>query len=68
MYTLLAICLVLHPMRIDESVHSHLREKYADKQLRMQKRSATVYFGLYCFFVWVFERAVLGKFKRLKSS
>jgi translation initiation factor 3 subunit L len=37
MYTLLAICLVLHPMRIDESVHSHLREKYADKQLRMQK-------------------------------
>ena len=49
MYTLLAICLVLHPMRIDESVHSHLREKYADKQLRMQKRSATVYFGLYFF-------------------
>nr|KAG5713471.1 hypothetical protein BaRGS_025019 [Batillaria attramentaria] len=37
MYTLLAICLVLHPMRIDESVHSHLREKYADKMLRMQK-------------------------------
>ncbi|KAL8567654.1 Eukaryotic translation initiation factor 3 subunit L [Nucella lapillus] len=37
MYTLLAICLVLHPMRIDESVHSHLREKFADKQLRMQK-------------------------------
>lgn len=37
MYTMLAICLVLHPMRIDESVHSHLREKYADKQLRMQK-------------------------------
>ncbi|PVD37619.1 hypothetical protein C0Q70_00215 [Pomacea canaliculata] len=37
MYTLLAICLVLHPMRIDESVHSQLREKYADKMLRMQK-------------------------------
>ncbi|XP_041363691.1 eukaryotic translation initiation factor 3 subunit L-like [Gigantopelta aegis] len=37
MYTLLAICLVLHPMRIDESVHSQLREKFADKMLRMQK-------------------------------
>jgi translation initiation factor 3 subunit L len=37
MYTLLAICLVLHPMRIDESVHSQLREKYGDKMLRMQK-------------------------------
>ncbi|CAG2221141.1 EIF3L [Mytilus edulis] len=37
MYTLLAQCLVLHPMRIDESVHSQLREKFADKMLRMQK-------------------------------
>jgi translation initiation factor 3 subunit L len=37
MYTLLALCLVLHPMRIDESVHSQLREKFADKMLRMQK-------------------------------
>lgn len=37
MYTLLAICLVLHPMRIDESVHSQLREKFQDKMLRMQK-------------------------------
>jgi translation initiation factor 3 subunit L len=37
MYTLLAVCLVLHPMRIDESVHSQLREKFADKMLRMQK-------------------------------
>ncbi len=37
MYTLLAMCLVLHPMRIDESVHSQLREKYGDRMLRMQK-------------------------------
>ncbi|XP_045214078.1 eukaryotic translation initiation factor 3 subunit L-like isoform X1 [Mercenaria mercenaria] len=37
MYTLLAICLVLHPIRIDESVHSQLREKFADKMLRMSK-------------------------------
>ena len=37
MYNLLAICLVLHPIRIDESVHSQLREKFADKMLRMQK-------------------------------
>lgn len=37
MYTLLAICLVLHPIRIDESVHSQLREKFADKMLKMSK-------------------------------
>lgn len=38
MYTLLAVCLVLHPQRIDESVHSMLREKsYADKMLKMQR-------------------------------
>lgn len=37
MYTLLAICLTMHPMRIDESVHQQLREKFGDKMLRMQK-------------------------------
>ena len=37
MYTLLAMCLVLHPMRIDESIHSQLREKFGDRMLRMQK-------------------------------
>jgi len=37
MHTLLAICLVLHPMCIDESVESQLREQYTDKMLKMQK-------------------------------
>ncbi|KFM78528.1 Eukaryotic translation initiation factor 3 subunit L, partial [Stegodyphus mimosarum] len=37
MYTLLAICLVLHPQRIDESVLSTLKENYGDKLLRMQR-------------------------------
>lgn len=37
MYTLLAICLVLHPICIDETIYSHLREKYADRMLKMQK-------------------------------
>ncbi|XP_067950431.1 eukaryotic translation initiation factor 3 subunit L-like [Watersipora subatra] len=37
MYTLLNICLVLHPMRIDESVHSQLQDKHQDKRLKMQK-------------------------------
>lgn len=38
MYTLLAICLVLHPQRIDESLHSTLKEKqYADKMNKMQQ-------------------------------
>ena len=38
MYMLLAICLVLHPQRIDESLLTTLREKnYADKMNKMQR-------------------------------
>jgi len=38
MYTLLAICLVLYPQRIDESVHAALREKnYAERMQRLQR-------------------------------
>lgn len=37
MYYLLAICLVLHPQRIDESVLSTLKENYGDKLLKMQR-------------------------------
>ena len=37
MYVLLAMCLVLHPQRIDESLHSMLKEKnYAEKMNKMQ--------------------------------
>ena len=36
MYVLLAICLVLHPQKIDESLQSMLNEKnYADKMSKM---------------------------------
>lgn len=37
MYTMLAICLALHPICIDETVYSHLREKYGDRMIKMQK-------------------------------
>jgi len=38
MYTMLAICLVLHPQSIDESINSVLQDrKYADKISRMQQ-------------------------------
>merc|ERR1719187_2056980 len=38
MYVLLAMCLVLHPQRIDESLHSMLKEKnYAEKMNKMQR-------------------------------
>ena len=39
MYVLLAMCLVLHPQRIDESLHSMLKEKnYAEKMNKMSHR------------------------------
>lgn len=31
MMTLLAICMTLYPMRIDETIYLHLREKFIDK-------------------------------------
>ncbi|GFY54427.1 eukaryotic translation initiation factor 3 subunit L [Trichonephila inaurata madagascariensis] len=37
MYTLLTICLVLHPQRIDESVLSTIKENYGEKLLNMQR-------------------------------
>jgi len=38
MYYLLSICLVLHPQRIDESIHTTLREKpYVEKMNKMQR-------------------------------
>ncbi|ORY47734.1 hypothetical protein BCR33DRAFT_714808 [Rhizoclosmatium globosum] len=37
MYALLTICLALCPQRIDENVHSLLREKYGDQLNKMQK-------------------------------
>jgi len=43
MYTLLCICLVLCPQRIDESVNQHLREKNLDKTLKMQKGDISVF-------------------------
>lgn len=37
MYALLAICLTLHPQRIDESILSQLKDKYGDRMNKMQK-------------------------------
>ncbi|KAJ3409449.1 hypothetical protein HDU80_000977 [Chytriomyces hyalinus] len=37
MYALLAICLALCPQRVDENVHTILREKYAEHLNKMQK-------------------------------
>lgn len=37
MYTMLAMCLVLHPICIDETIYSQLREKYGDRMIKMQK-------------------------------
>jgi len=37
MYNLLAICLILQPQRIDESIQSQLNEKMSDKMIRMAR-------------------------------
>lgn len=37
MYNLLAICLILQPRRIDESIQSQLTEKMSEKMNRMAR-------------------------------
>lgn len=37
MYALIAICVALHPTRLDDTIHTALREKYGDQLLKLQK-------------------------------
>lgn len=37
MYALLAMCIALCPTRLDENIHSQLREKYGEQISKMQK-------------------------------
>lgn len=49
MYALLSIAVSLCPQRIDENIHSTLREKYGDKMIRMQRGEEAVFKELFCF-------------------
>jgi len=49
MYALLAICLSLCPYRIDENVHTTVREKYTDKMVRMQKCDESCFEELFAY-------------------
>jgi len=49
MYGLLAICISLCPQRVDENVHTVLRDKYADKMQKMQKGDLATFEELYAF-------------------
>lgn len=37
MYALIAICVALHPTRLDDTIHTALREKYGDQLLKLQR-------------------------------
>ena len=47
MYALLAICIALSPQRVDEQVHTMLREKYGDRIQRMQRGDEESYEELF---------------------
>merc|ERR1711915_428254 len=50
MHVLLAICLVLHPQRIDESLHTSLREKsLAEKMSRMSRSDMAEFTNCFTF-------------------
>ncbi|RYP66459.1 hypothetical protein DL771_007788 [Monosporascus sp. 5C6A] len=37
MYALIAICVAFHPTRLDDTIHTALREKYGDQLLKLQR-------------------------------
>lgn len=37
MYALIAICVTFHPTRLDDTIHTALREKYGDQLLKLQR-------------------------------
>jgi len=41
MFALLAICLAICPQRVEENIHTLLRDKYSDKMQRIQKGDTT---------------------------
>jgi len=49
MYALLAICLSLCPQRVDENIHSTLKEKNGDKMIKMQRGEESVFEELFAF-------------------
>jgi translation initiation factor 3 subunit L len=49
MYALLAIAVSLCPQRIDENVHTVLRDKYSDKMVRMQRGDDAVFEELFSY-------------------
>jgi translation initiation factor 3 subunit L len=37
MYALIAICVAFHPTRLDDTIHTAIREKYGDQLLKLQR-------------------------------
>lgn len=37
MYALIAICVAFHPTRLDDTIHTALREKYGDQLIKLQR-------------------------------
>jgi len=68
MYALLAIAVTLCPQRIDENIHSLLREKYSDKMVRMQRGDDASFKELFCFACPKFVTAAPLNYDELLSS
>jgi translation initiation factor 3 subunit L len=49
MYALLAICVSLCPQRVDEQVHTGLREKYGDQMHRLQRAGYVLVFAFHLY-------------------
>ncbi|XP_044296946.1 eukaryotic translation initiation factor 3 subunit L [Varanus komodoensis] len=68
MHALLAIALTMYPMRIDESIHLQLREKYGDKMLRMQKGDLQVYEELFSYSCPKFLSPVVPNYENMHPN
>lgn len=65
MYVLLLICIALCPQPLDESLEKHIRDKHADKQLRLHRGEEGCFEDLFAYACPKFVSAALPDLDRL---
>lgn len=67
MYVLLLICIALCPQPLDESLEKHIRDKHADKQLRLHRGEELCFEELFSYACPKFVSAAMPDLERLEG-
>uniref|UniRef100_UPI00358F99DF eukaryotic translation initiation factor 3 subunit L n=1 Tax=Myxine glutinosa TaxID=7769 RepID=UPI00358F99DF len=67
-FGLLALSLALYPMRVDESIHTQLREKLGDKLLRLQKGDLPLFEEMFTYACPKFLSPVVPNYEQISGT